>query len=168
MNSSSVEITITKIDTSVTLDNSTITANTSDATYQWLDCNNDMSPISGATNSSYTATTNGSYAVEITQNGCTEISSCTTISTLGIAQNSNKINFKVYPNPTSGDLTIYSEQIQKNLNVSLYSLMGQQLLNKNYQNTSLVKLHLEQPTGLYLLKVSTANGKQSIMKITIK
>lgn len=55
-----------------------LSANASPASYQWLDCNAGNSPISGATTSMFTPTTNGSYALEITQNGCTATSSCIT------------------------------------------------------------------------------------------
>ncbi len=34
--------------------------------YQWLDCNNNFSPIPGATNQAFTATSEGNYAVKIT------------------------------------------------------------------------------------------------------
>jgi len=58
------------IDTTLSLNDNTLMANQSGATYQWLDCNNNFAEIAGATNQTFTATQNGSYAVEITLNNC--------------------------------------------------------------------------------------------------
>ena len=47
--------------------------------YQWLDCNNNFEPISGATAQNYTAIDNGNYAVVVNENGCIDTSACTAI-----------------------------------------------------------------------------------------
>jgi len=66
------------IDTSVTLSDTTITANNASASYQWIDCS-DMSVINGETSSSFTATASGDYAVIVTEGGCSSTSNCTTV-----------------------------------------------------------------------------------------
>ena len=48
--------------------------------YQWVDCNNNYSQISGATNQEFTATTSGSYAVILSGGGCSDTSNCVTVS----------------------------------------------------------------------------------------
>ena len=62
------------VDASVTLDGSVITANATSAAYQWLDCGNNFLPLPGETSQSYTAMTGGRYAVEVTQNECSDTS----------------------------------------------------------------------------------------------
>ena len=47
-----------------------LTAEQSGATFQWLDCDDNYAVINGETNQSYTATTTGNYAVQITQQDC--------------------------------------------------------------------------------------------------
>ena len=47
-----------------------LTAEQNGATFQWLDCDNNYAIINGETNQSYTATTTGNYAVQITQQFC--------------------------------------------------------------------------------------------------
>ncbi len=65
------------VDTTVTTNGSTVLiSNTENAAYQWLDCANGNTPIVGATNRSFNPTRLGSYAVRVTKNGCTGISSC--------------------------------------------------------------------------------------------
>jgi len=88
----------------------TITANETGATYQWIDCNKEKAPIAGATNQSFTATANGSYAVVVTKNTCRGTSACVNINTIGISpivsQNAQVI---IYPNPNNGAFTISAE-----------------------------------------------------------
>ena len=73
-----INLTIThKIDTSVTQNGNTLTANIKDANYQWINCNTNE-PININTRS-LIATVNGSYKVSLEHDGCTGVSSCYTI-----------------------------------------------------------------------------------------
>src|SRR5690606_39110319 len=74
-------------DNTVTNNSPTLTSNAIGATYQWIDCDNGNVPISGETNQSFTATGNGNYAVEVTQNGCTATSLCTMVNIVGVGNN---------------------------------------------------------------------------------
>lgn len=69
---------------SVTQTDVTLTADQNNATYQWIDCDNNNSPISGETNQSYTPTVTGNYAVEVTVNGCTYVSECVLVDFTGV------------------------------------------------------------------------------------
>ncbi len=55
-----------QIDNTVVVSGSTITSNAVNVTYQWIDCDNGNNHITGETGISYTATTNGNYAVIVT------------------------------------------------------------------------------------------------------
>ncbi|MGJ8660980.1 MAG: VPS10 domain-containing protein [Bacteroidota bacterium] len=98
-----LNLTINSVDASATLGalNNTMTAAASGANYQWLDCDNNYSPINGATNQSYTATANGNYAVIVTQNGCTDTSTCMTVAHVGIDALLGSKPIILYPNPIS-------------------------------------------------------------------
>ncbi|MDA7762448.1 hypothetical protein N8927_04595 [Crocinitomicaceae bacterium] len=54
--------------------------------YQWLDCDENYAPIEGATDMVFTATQNGSYALEITFNECSDTSECYIIDFVGISE----------------------------------------------------------------------------------
>ena len=97
-----IDLTIINVDTSVTQNQATLTANATGALYQWLDCNNGNSLLAGETNQSFTATQNGSYAVEVTQNSCVDTSACYAVTTVGILENTFNHEIIVYPNPTYG------------------------------------------------------------------
>lgn len=57
----------------------TATNTTPGVSYQWVDCDNNFALIPGETNQSFTATTAGNYAVIVSLNGCSEMSSCSFI-----------------------------------------------------------------------------------------
>ena len=97
------------IDISTSVSSQTVTANQNGAAYQWIDCGNVNSPVTGATNQSYVATS-GSYAVIITLNGCVNTSTCVTIASTGIHSISSSTDvLNVYPNPNNGAFTISSK-----------------------------------------------------------
>ncbi|MEY3049429.1 MAG: hypothetical protein RL365_1467 [Bacteroidota bacterium] len=68
----------------VTQTDVTLTADQNNATYQWIDCDNNNSPILGETNQSFTPTVTGNYAVEVTVNGCTSVSECVLMDFTGV------------------------------------------------------------------------------------
>jgi len=97
-------VVVNSVNAGVTVQGTTITASATGAAYHWINCA-DNQPINGATNASFTPTQNGSYAVTVTQNGCSETSSCIAITTLGL-ETAVQNGWNVYPNPASQDLFI--------------------------------------------------------------
>ena len=107
--SASVTLTVDAVNANVTQTGNTLTAVQSGANYTWVDCNNGNQPIAGANGQSYTPTANGSYAVEIVLNGCSAISSCVQIGSVGLEE--DKLDWStIQPNPTSGMLMIKVSQ----------------------------------------------------------
>lgn len=122
-------------------------------TYQWLDCNNNHTPIGGANAVSFTPVQNGTYAVKVTSpEGCIDTSACFTINILSV----NKININqfisIYPNPAKDEITIQSAvDIQS---VRILDLQGKELLRENTDKVSISAL----PTGMYLIEITTPKG----------
>ena len=104
-----VDLTINTVDISVTVSGTTITSNATGATFQWIDCDNGDMPIAGATNQSFTPTSNGNYAAEIMQNGCLDKTLCENISTLEITEENQIVFASIYPNPSDGVVIIQSK-----------------------------------------------------------
>ena len=69
-----------------------------EAEFQWIDCENGDTLITGATDSSFTPVVNGSYAVIITVGECVDTSACYMVNTVGLDQDF-AYEIKVYPNP---------------------------------------------------------------------
>lgn len=82
---------------------------TNGATYQWIDCLNGNAPITGETDTTFTAAVNGLYAVIVSENGCDVQSSCFTVNTVGFSENS--IDLQVFPSPTNGWITVNAPQV---------------------------------------------------------
>jgi hypothetical protein len=162
----SINLTINTLDTSVSVFKTTLTANATSVNYQWIDCNNGRLPISGATGQSYTATENGSYAVVVKQNSCSDTSSCYTIIGVGIRDIITEKNFAIYPNPMSGQFAIYFAETLPDLSITIYNTIGEELDFITYKEVNRVQLEIIEPAGLYFLKISTKD--QTIIQQVIK
>lgn len=95
------------IDTTLAENNNVLTANFSNASYQWLQCENGYTAIAGANAQSFSPTQNGSYAVAITVSNCEAlISNCFTISNLNTDYFDLNTQSIVYPNPSFGAFSV--------------------------------------------------------------
>lgn len=125
------------ININVTVSGLTLTADEGGSTgYQWIDCNNGGAPIAGETNQTFNASSDGSYAVIITDGDCSATSSCYTVTTTGIAEHTAANSFSVFPNPNSGSCVIkasaagiYTLQNSLGQVIETYKLNG----SNNYQ-----------------------------------
>ena len=133
-----------------------LSAEPAGATYQWLDCDNNYAPIAGETNQSFTATTSGNYAVEVTQNNCTDTSTCETVTVVGL-QETKKSELLLYPNPTTGILTIEgAEGI-----ASVYDIYGRLVLTANTNTLDISNAAM----GIYFVRVLDEQRKVYVVKI---
>ena len=101
-----INVTINTVDTSMTASNGVFSAAATGAQYVWIDCATNQA-VPGATSQQFTPTQNGSFAVVVTQNGCTDTSACRAIQNIGL-QDVSSHGIKVYPNPARGAFTIES------------------------------------------------------------
>lgn len=116
-----VDLTIVNLNTSVTVNQFQLTADLSGVNYQWIDCSTNTA-IAGATSQTFTPTTDGDYAVVLSNGSCSDSSTCNTIEGLGIGSLSLKKNVDIYPNPTNGLIEINSDVLIGN--VIIYSQLG--------------------------------------------
>jgi len=159
-----LNLSVNTVDTSVVLDGNTLTANASDATYQWLNCANNFSILTGETNQDFSATVNGIYAVEITQNNCIDTSECYSLTLVSIAgQNSNEI--KIYPNPASNEIIIEMSGVNEMLDFKIMNAFGQVVYKGSFMNKTNVQTSHLVP-GVYFVKIE--NKKTFTMHKIIK
>jgi hypothetical protein len=145
----------------------TISANNSGATYQWLDCDNNYSMISGETNSSYAPSANGNYAVQLTEDGCIDTSACAAITTVGIIENNFGNDLIVYPNPTNGNFSIDLGAIYENTSILITDLSGKLIESKFITQSQTINLTLEAPTGIYIVSIQAGN-KNAVARLVKK
>ncbi|MCP4440329.1 MAG: T9SS type A sorting domain-containing protein [Aureispira sp.] len=150
------------IDTTVALSGIMLTANQAGATYQWLDCNNNNAPIIGENNQSFTPIANGDYAVEITVNGCTDTSTCQSITITGGEDLPSEVT-QVYPNPVKNILNIVANQAIEN--IIIYNINGVQVRKMADLNGQSIDVSMLE-NGLYILELTTS--QQIIRKHFIK
>jgi plastocyanin len=149
-----LNVSVNLIDTSVSLSGTILTANISGAAYEWINCSTNAI-IAGQNSQSYNATANGNYAVIITQSSCSDTSSCYSISTVGITENSLSPFVFIYPNPSDGkfQFTIEGEQIAKNCKVEIYNVQGERIYQSEITNTKSDIDLSNQTNGIYFMKI---------------
>ncbi len=146
------DVELLEVDNSVTVVDATITATSAGATYQWIDCDNNNAPIMGETGQSFTATVTGNYAVEITQNGCTETSECSMITVVNTEDVWFADQLSLSPNPTSGDIRLTFGELEI-INMRLLDLTGKVMFEKSNLTGGTEDLRIEGPAGLYFLGI---------------
>jgi hypothetical protein len=151
-------------DLSTTTSGLAISANNANATYQWLDCNNAYAIINGQTGQTFTATANGNYAVELTENGCVDTSACVAITTVGIVENSFGDGLFIYPNPTKGNFSIDLGALYENAQVSITDISGKLVESKSIAQSQVLNLTIEEPAGIYLISIQAGN-KKAVIKL---
>jgi len=87
------------------------------------------------------------------------------INTLSVLENDFEADIKAYPNPIENRLNIDLKQIRNDIVISIYNVLGQQVLSKNYRDEESVSLDLKQPKGVYILKVTVDSKYTSTFKI---
>jgi hypothetical protein len=136
-----------------------LTTTSTYTTYQWYD---GSGPIAGATNQSYTPTTNGSYyVVVIDANGCKGQSNNLTFS-LSVNGFNNAGNISLYPNPNNGSFTIEGSFAAKDnkVNVEIVDVAGR-IVHKQQisisKNTLSVRIDMNASLapGIYTLKLGS-------------
>jgi hypothetical protein len=152
-----LDLTINTVDVAVNVNDPSIAANASGATYVWLDCDNGDAPISGETAQVFTATANGNYAVQVTQNGCVDTSACTEISTVSLDDQDPLKGIAVYPNPVKNIVNVEMGSLEI-ATITLMDINGKILfVDENIEN-SLYTFEMNQAPGIYFVEVRANNS----------
>jgi hypothetical protein len=152
-------ITVNPLNLTVSNNANTLTSNQAGATYQWINCNNNL-PISGATNQSFTPTNGGNYAVIVTFSGCSDTSACQTVTIAGIDTEalSNQV-FSIYPNPNYGNFTI---QGTKGGIFDLIDVTGKVINTYTITNTQQT-VNENLPAGMYFVREKESGSVQKLI-----
>lgn len=161
-----LDLTINTVNSSINfLDLVTLTVNQAGGTYQWLDCNNGFAEVPGATSQTFSPAANGSYACEITYNGCVDTTQCRTISMVGIEDNAFQNGLVLHPNPTSGDIKVELGKEYDWVEVKLFAANGALVQVLNKEHVDQFELFIDTAPGMYLLEVRTSGDEQARIKV---
>ena len=160
---SSVLVTVNAVDVTTNVSGFTITSNSATGTYQWMDCDI-PSIIAGEMSNSYTATANGNYAVIVADNGCVDTSECVDITIFEIVEFEFDDEISIYPNPTSGILTIDMVTNNEAMLLTIYDANAK-LINTHTVSGQIFTIDLSEfEKGVYVITLSV-NNKQAIFKV---
>lgn len=101
-------------------------------------------------------TSNGLYDIYILKLG---------IETLGITESNITEDLRIYPNPTKGKFSIEFSTLQTSVNVKLYALSGQLLMEKRFQDLKNLPFEIRQADGIYLLELKDGQGRNATIKL---
>lgn len=163
-----INLTINSVDLSVNqIDAVTMESNASGATYKWLDCNNAYATIPGADQAIYNATANGSYAVEVTQNGCVDTSACFAVNSVGIIENDFGNELIIYPNPTEGKVKISLGDNFKTISAIVTNIAGQKVSEHDSKSSNQIEFEITEGSGVYFVEVKAGNKKAKLKIIKL-
>lgn len=141
----------------------TLTADLAGAVYQWIDCDSNTQ-IPNETGQSFTATTNGRYAVIIDNGQCIDTSACVAITTVGLPEDFPKAALFLYPNPAHQRVFLNRELPGNNNQLSIFSAVGLQVWNGPYHHSE--GLHIAHlPAGLYWIVMPEIQGLPTHLKL---
>lgn len=134
--------------TSVSLSGNTLTALQTGASYQWHDCAAN-SAISGATNQAFTPSVTGSYYVVVQlSGGCSDTSSCISITVTSLKDIFNDDLIAIYPNPSDGQLFINTPTWLK---LQISDIRGK-IIQTFTASPGIQKYDLILPAGVYIIE----------------
>ena len=160
-------LTVKYVDVSVTTTNTTLKANLNNATYRWMDCNDNHKLVLGGTSQTFTPPNpNGSYAVSVSFAGCTDTSTCYSLDGVGLFE--NEISpLEIYPNPSNGKVKISIPPMGKG-QIAMFSATGQMVFQDDDVETGEMEIDLSsQPKGIYFIKLE-ADGKTFVERLILE
>ena len=138
--------------------------------FEWVSCldNGGYASVVGDTFSTFTPEFSGEYAVMVfNDEGCIDTSDCKSIIGTGIETGFLSNSISLYPNPNSGEFTVQFENQVDDVTVTIYSINGQEVYRKQARSTSMVDVQFEGARGLYMCRISLANGESKLVKLVV-
>ena len=152
-----LNLTIKEVDTAVVVNYLNLTAQATNATFQWLNCA-DSIPIADSTFASFTVSKSGSYAVEVSQNGCVDTSACEAFTNVGVMENSANSVISIYPNPVKNQLNIHLENFSEtDVQLAIINGIGKTVFTRAYvlnANQTEISVNTQNLTsGVYFIQI---------------
>ena len=83
--------------------------------------------------------------------------------TLSLAKISNS-HIKIFPNPTNGYCSIDLGKIYNTVTITIIDLNGKVIQSNTYNESQILNLNLNEPTGIYLLMIESEN-EETLIKL---
>jgi len=151
-----LNLTIDNVNTNVIQGGIVLTAESTTGSFQWIDCDNGNASIAGATNPSYVATTNGNYAVVVTDGNCSDTSACFLVDAVSLNENTLNEIAVVAPNPSNGKFSVYFDQLKSNAEITVYDATGKLIVFEKKNDVQKLDYVLDVAPGTYYLQIQLA------------
>lgn len=152
-----INLTIVDIEVEAVFEGGVVSTDLIAETYQWLDCNDGFNPLPGEFHQTYTPSANGSYAVEVSMEGCSATSECVEVLITGITD-ARQQALSIFPSPTTGRLTIDLGTDATDAVIELYDMQGRRIATQHGSGQQRVQMEMDGPAGVYLLRAVSRNG----------
>ena len=147
----------------ITINSNSLSAQEDNAFYQWMDCTlNTMIP--GEVEQTYFPTSNGSYAVIVSDNDCVDTSVCVQFILVSSNEPSSQSGIRLYPNPTQGDILIDLSTVRENVQMEITDVYGRRLEFITYHQVHSIPYTLHYPQGIYLFHI-LADGQRKVVQV---
>ncbi|MBO6517599.1 MAG: T9SS type A sorting domain-containing protein [Bacteroidia bacterium] len=151
----------------VSIQSNSLMALDSNASFQWLNCDEDRAVIDGATDRIFTPAVNGRYAVELQTYGCIDTSVCYEIDGLSSITDLPETPIRIYPNPSREGFTLEFPSRQKNVEFKVMDVHGRYVINENLKAVQLHEFEVNAPAGLYvvLIRSQGVSFRMNVVKL---
>lgn len=168
VNVDSVFVTVVALpDTAVIQTGNQLDAVLSGATYQWVDCSNGYAAVDGEVNQSFTPGASGSYAVIVTQNNCSDTSSCYPVLITDINELSHSPVVIVYPNPSAeGRAVEIAGNANENALIDVYDITGKLMFSTTLPAHGKTNMRIR-GKGLFVVRITFTDGTFNVQKVLI-
>jgi len=150
-----LNLTLIELEAVMQVDGNILTAVGNYVDINWLDCNNNFEPITGAVFSEFVADQAGSYAFEVFAGNCTFQSECQTVVFTSIEQ-SLQNSVSVFPNPVKDILRVLNTGNADLTNLRLFNVSGKLVNDFAVRGLSEISVDLSvYDSGIYILELSS-------------
>lgn len=129
----------------------TLESTETNSNYQWAECGDSIQIIPGATNRQFVTGAAGTYAVIVSNFGCSDTSQCLRVTGLGFPSKTNSV--LIFPNPNNGVLKIFGIESTRNIDVHLYDFKGSEMSNSVSVSDDGLVVSFEGSPGVYFIIV---------------
>ncbi|MBL7777539.1 MAG: T9SS type A sorting domain-containing protein [Chitinophagales bacterium] len=150
----SVQVNVSPSKPVITVSGNVLNSNATQGNQWWL---NNI-PLSGANAQTYTAVQSGWYKVSVTNvAGCSAVSDSVYVLISSLSNGGSDNSWVVYPNPTTGELTIQTGNIVDYFHVCMFTSEGRKVKEwKELQGNATLQL-AEMTNGVYFVQIQTGN-----------
>ncbi len=156
-----LEVSEIPVNVGVNATSTTLTSLNGSASWQWLDCDNGFAEIPGASFQTYTPSANGSYAVELTDEGCVDTSACYDFTSIGLKELDAQLPARLVPTVTNGPLRLLLDAPTGLLAISITDVRGREVMRSRASAKAEQRIDVSSlGNGVYHLWASTPSGSR--------